>query len=47
MKKILENTAILAFVFGWGIGGTILWWVTDNPEWLLGWVITLIIGMAG
>lgn len=47
LKKILGNIAALVFVFGWGVGGTLLWWFTDNPEWLYGWVMTVIILLAG
>lgn len=46
-SMVLEIICVLLFVFGWGIGGTALWWVTGNYSWLGGWVITMIIVAAG
>lgn len=47
MKKVLGNIGALIFVLGWGVGGTIGWWVTGKEDWLYGWVITLIFLLAG
>lgn len=47
MKNALANIAVGLFLFGPGIIGTALWWYTDEPRWLFGWLFTLIMGLAG
>lgn len=43
----LITAGLMTLIFGWGIGGTAMWWMTGKEDWLLGWIITLIILMAG
>lgn len=41
------NIIAVSVFLGPGIIGTIIWWFTDEPSWLFGWIITLIFGLAG
>jgi hypothetical protein len=43
----MRNTIVVAILFGPGLIGTALWWYTNDPAWLFGWLITLILGLAG
>ena len=47
VKNILFNMFVIAFIFGPGIAGTIIWWFTGKDSWLLGWVWALIAVLAG
>lgn len=43
----LLTAGLMTFVFGPGIGGTIMWLIMGDPVWLFGWLITLIVLLAG